>query len=216
MKNIITLLIVCTLCLTGRAGTTAMLSGIRVVETQDQLHPPRGKLGERGPYQFRRSTWRMHTSSSFELAENREVADVVAKRHYAWIETQLAAHGIEASPYNVAVAWNAGVNGVIRGTAPAGSHDYANRVLNIASTLVEPAAIPNEMPRPAWQAPVLVSNETVSKPEKPVAPAAVLTVVATQPKQYVVSTDSPGRRDLIEVRYQSDPIMLAFSGSGVL
>ena len=84
----------------------------------------------------------MHTSSSFELAENREVANTVAKRHYAWIEDQLRTNGIESSPYNVALAWNAGVNAVIRGTAPAVAYDYATRVVNVAN------ALPPEAPKP--------------------------------------------------------------------
>ena len=137
MKTILILIIAGSLFVTVRAGTDAVLRGIRIVETQDQSHPPRGKLGERGPYQFRRSTWRMHTSSSFDLAENREVANTVAKRHYAWIETQLRANRVEPSSYNVALAWNAGVNAVIRGSAPAVANDYATRVLNIAATLVD-------------------------------------------------------------------------------
>lgn len=189
--------------MTGRAGTDAVLSGIRVVETQDQLHPPRGKLGERGPYQFRRSTWRMHTSSSFELAENREVANTVAKRHYAWIEAQLRANGIESSAYNVAVAWNAGVNAVIRGSAPAVAHDYATRVINIANALAADVAKPQPaQPRLAQEA------------DQAVAPTALPAPV--QAPKFLVSTDFPGLSELIEVRYETNPIMLAYSRNSPL
>lgn len=205
MKSILTLIIVGALCVTGQASTNAVLRGIRIVETQDQLHPPRGKLGERGPYQFRHSTWRMHTSSSFDLSENREVANTVAKRHYAWIETQLLANGIEASTYNIALAWNAGVNAVIRGNAPAVAHDYATRVLNIAST----SAIPDETPQPAWQAPTLV---TVEKPNLPPAPEVIPTptpVVA--PAMEVVSIKTSEQNKTLEVRYYGNPILLALN-----
>jgi hypothetical protein len=209
MKTILTLLIAGALCVTGRASTNAVLSGIRIVETQDQLHPPRGKLGERGPYQFRRSTWRMHTSSSFELAENREVSNTVAKRHYAWIEAQLRANGIDSSPYNVALAWNAGVNAVIRGAIPAVCHDYATRVMNIASALSDGA--PKAQPSPR-----LATEETPAQPEKPAAPAASAEPVPAPMPRFLVSTDFPGRTELIEVRYQTDPIMLAYSRNSPL
>jgi len=209
MKTILTLLIAGAFCVTGQASTNAVLSGIRIVETQDQLHPPRGKLGERGPYQFRRSTWRMHTSSSFELAENREVANTVAKRHYAWIEAQLLANGIASSPYNVALAWNAGVNAVIRGAIPAVAHDYATRVINIAS------ALPDDAPQPS-RALMLATAESPAQPEKPATPAAAPEPVPAPAPRFLVSTDFPGLTELIEVRYQTDPIMLAYSRSSTL
>jgi hypothetical protein len=212
MKTILTLIIVGALCLTGRASTNAVLRGIRIVETQDQLHPPRGKLGERGPYQFRRSTWRMNTSSSFDLAENREVANTVAKRYYAWIEAQLQANGIEPSSYNVALAWNAGVNAVIRGNAPAVAHNYATRVLNLASTEVEPAIIPEEKPKPAWPAPVLVLDETPAKPNQTPALETISSpVVPVLPASNVVSSTSSEQSNPVELRYYADPILLALN-----
>lgn len=202
--------------MTGRASTNAMLCGIRTVETQDKPSPPRGKLGERGSYQFRRSTWRLHTTSSFDLAENREVANTIAKRHYAWIEAQLKANGIDPSPYNVALAWNAGVNAVIRGKVPNVAHDYAARVVNIAGTVPvykTPAPTP---PKPAWRAPVLVLDEASSASESPVTTSvASATAPVSAPAQEtpVVSADSAESSTSIEVRFNSDPIMLAFNRS---
>jgi len=204
MKSILTLIILGALCLTSRAGTNAVLRGIRIVETQDQLHPPRGKLGERGPYQFRRSTWRMHTSSSFDLAENREVANTVAKRHYAWIEAQLRANGVEPSSYNVALAWNAGVNAVIRGNAPAVSNDYATRVLNIAATL------PDEKPEPARAAPDLALDETPVEPTPPTVSEVAAAPVAPPP-EVVVASACPTQDNAVEVRYYSNSILLALN-----
>lgn len=223
MKTILTLLIAGALCVTGRATTNAMLCGIRVVETQDQPHPPRGKLGERGPYQFRRSTWRMHTSSSFDLAENREVANTIAKRHYVWIEATLRANGIEPSPYNVALAWNAGVNAVIRRRAPAVSHDYATRVLNVAGTILDRKA-PVHKTKPAWRAPILMEEETVaSTPETSATsqessapgtvPVAILASVEPSPVTNIASAESSAQSDPVEVRFHSDPILLAFCQS---
>lgn len=211
MKSILTLFIVGALSVTGRADTDAVLRGIRIVETQDQLHPPRGKLGERGPYQFRRSTWRMHTSSSFALAENREVSNTVAKRHYAWIEEQLASRGVDTNPYNVALAWNAGVNAVIRGSAPAVARDYARRVINIASTFVAEAAEP--APKPAWQPPTITVDEAPQKPNLPPDSVTVepepVSVASTSTA--VSETTETLQDDGVNVRYYSDPIMLALN-----
>jgi hypothetical protein len=206
MKTILTLIIFGALCLTGRASTNAVLRGIRIVETQDQLHPPRGKLGERGPYQFRRSTWRMHTSSSFDLAENRDVANTVAKRHYAWLEAQLKANGIAPSSYNIALAWNAGVNAVIRGSAPAVANDYATRVLNIASTLAD------EQPEPALPPASVASDETPAQPN----PAPALEVSSTPvpvvvPATVVVASATLAPDNGMEVRYYSNSILLALN-----
>ncbi len=208
MKTILTLIIVGALCLTGRAGTHTVLHGIRIVETKDQTHPPRGKLGERGPYQFRRGTWRMHTSSHFDLAENREVANTVAQRHYAWIQAQLHANGCEPSPYNVALAWNAGVNAVIRGNAPAVAHDYANRVLNIASTLSD------EIPTPAAPASALAEVEPTAKPNPiPVLEPISIPVPAVTPAVVVASSPAPVpvQDEPHAVRYYTNSILLALN-----
>jgi len=205
MKTILTLIIAGSLCVTSRAGTDAVLRGIRIVETQDQSHPPRGKLGERGPYQFRRSTWKMHTSSSFDLAENREVANTVAKRHYAWIEAQLRANGVEPSSYNVALAWNAGVNAVIRGSAPAVANDYATRVLNIAATLVD------EERQPSAPAPAVAVDETPAEPNQMLAPEVSAPALSVSPAEAVVARALPSQDNLVEVRYYSNSILLALN-----
>lgn len=228
MKTIFALLIAWTLGLTSYAYTDAMLCGIRIVETQDQLHPPRGKLGERGPYQFRRTTWRMHTSSSFDLAENRSVANTVAKRHYAWIEAQLKANGVAPSEHNVAMAWNAGVNAVIRGRVPAVARDYANRVVNIASSMPEPASTPEpDTQEMLAEAPPAPQTETPATAIVAAAPAAADIPVSPAPNtdtaapastaasdvvptEYVY-TVPPSANDPIQVRFHTSPIMLAFS-----
>lgn len=226
MKTILTLIIVGAVSLNSQASTNAVLRGIRVVETQDQLHPPRGKLGERGPYQFRRSTWRMHTKSSFDLAENREVANTVAKRHYAWIETQLEANGVSASPYNVAMAWNAGVNAVIRGRVPAVARDYASRVLNIAGTYgtdapaepveSETVMVAEETPAPAPQSEAIATQVAAATTQSPVEASATTNDATTDvvsansvPTEYVY-TVPPSADDPVPVRFHTSAIMLAF------
>lgn len=109
----------------------AFLRAIRTVETGDCEKPARGALGERGAYQFRHSVWRQHTSRPFHLAEVRHEADAVALIHLEWIRSYLLNNGVPATYHNVAMAWNAGVGNVKRGSIPYQSRDYAQRVLNL-------------------------------------------------------------------------------------
>ena len=147
----------------------------------------------------------MHTSSSFDLAENREVANTVAKRHYAWIETQLRANRVEPSSYNVALAWNAGVNAVIRGSAPAVANDYATRVLNIAATLVD------EESEPARPAPAVVVDEAPAEPNQMLAPEVSAPAVSVASVEVVVAQASSSQDSPVEVRYYSNSILLALN-----
>ena len=96
-----------------------------------------GRFGELGPYQFRPGTWRMHTAKPFRQAINREVADEVAVKHYEWIKRTLEQAGAEASVFNIAMAWNCGVDAVLSGRAPSVSYHYAERVTNLVQTLKE-------------------------------------------------------------------------------
>ncbi|MBI2497279.1 MAG: hypothetical protein HYV75_04935 [Opitutae bacterium] len=108
-----------------------------------------GRYGELGPYQFRPGTWRMHTDKPFHLAVKREVADEVAVKHYEWIKRTLKQHGVEASVFNIAMAWNCGVEAVLNGRAPTVTYHYAERVTNLVDTLkqrVRPVAAEEKAP----------------------------------------------------------------------
>jgi hypothetical protein len=96
-----------------------------------------GRFGELGPYQFRPGTWRMHTDKPFRQAVQRAVADEVAIKHYEWIKRTLEQRGVEASVFNIAMAWNCGVEAVLSGRAPSVSYNYAERVTNLVDTLKE-------------------------------------------------------------------------------
>jgi hypothetical protein len=91
-----------------------------------------GSKGELGPYQVRRDTWRLHTTKSFSLANDRATADEVAVMHYEWIKQGLTEAGIEASAFNIAMAWNCGLGAVKRGRVPTVSYHYAEQVRNLA------------------------------------------------------------------------------------
>ncbi len=77
----------------------------------------------------------MHTDQPFSAALDRRCSDAVAVRHFEWLKTRLERAGFEASPYNIALAWNAGLNAVLKNQAPAASHNYAGRVHNLATEL---------------------------------------------------------------------------------
>ncbi len=94
-----------------------------------------GAHGELGPYQFRPSTWRMHTTQPFALAVDRARADEVAVRHYEWIRRGLLNAGITPTPYTIALAWNAGLDPVINDRVPSASYAYAEQVSNLVASM---------------------------------------------------------------------------------
>lgn len=109
----------------------AMLEAIHNLENPRNLTRP-GRHGELGAYQFRATTWRMHTQAPFRQALDRATSDEVAVKHYEWLRRGLTAAGVPATSYNIALAWNAGLEGTIRGTAPRAAHYYAERAANLA------------------------------------------------------------------------------------
>jgi hypothetical protein len=94
-----------------------------------------GPHGELGPYQFRLPTWRMYTKRPFALAAQRQNADEVAVQHYEWLKRGLQSAGINPTPYNIALAWNAGLDHVVKDRVPAGSYAYAEQVANLVNSL---------------------------------------------------------------------------------
>jgi len=125
------------LLLQGRARASQRwetLQAIHWVENPDDLETP-GPFGELGPYQFRSETWRRYTGRPFRQALDRKASDEVAVKYYESIKSSLERSGVAATAYNIAMAWNAGINAVVNDTAPASSHDYASRVENLAVEL---------------------------------------------------------------------------------
>ncbi len=101
------------------------------MENPNNLTKP-GPFGELGAYQFRASTWRMHTTAPHTQALDRQISDTVAVRHYEWLKRGLEAAGKPVTPYNIALAWNGGLSAVLAGKSPAVAHDYAQRATNLA------------------------------------------------------------------------------------
>ena len=125
------------LMFTGNALAASRWETLEAIHTvENPSNSPRpGRFGELGAYQFRATTWRMHTSRPFGEAVDRQKSDEVAVRHYEWLKSTLTRAGVEASTYNIALAWNAGANAVITGRLTAASRNYAERVQNLATAL---------------------------------------------------------------------------------
>lgn len=97
----------------------------------------------------------MHTDKPFSLAVHKPVADEIAVKHYEWIKRTLEQRGVEANVFNIAMAWNCGVEAVLSGRAPVVSYNYAERVTNLVETFkqrVRPVAVEaNKPPTPGAQ-----------------------------------------------------------------
>ncbi len=119
------------------------LQAIHWVENPHNSAKP-GPCGELGAYQFRESTWRMHTRVPFRHAIDRTHADAVAVRHYEWIKRGLVRAGFPVTPYHVALAWNGGLTATLRGRVSAATRNYAERVSNLAVQLSETRVVQDQ------------------------------------------------------------------------
>lgn len=105
------------------------LRAIREVESGDN---PRkiGKLGERGTYQFRKSTWQMmKTRLPFRLASNRSASDIVASAYLNYLRerTRERCGKCNVTYWGLALDWNAGpARKYVNYLA---AYDYADRVM---------------------------------------------------------------------------------------
>ena len=88
-----------------------------------------GALGEEGPYQIRAITWRQHMPGiAFARAVHEPTARACALKHLAWLARNLEARGVPATAFNLAAAWNAGLDRYTTGRAPERAYAYALRV----------------------------------------------------------------------------------------
>lgn len=165
------LLLVSALAFTIKASADDRWETLRAINWVENPtnHTRMGRFGELGPYQFRPGTWRMHTRKPFQLAIQREAADEVAVIHYEWIKSRLEAAGVDASAFNIAMAWNTGVDNVINGRAPSVSYNYAERVVNLVHTFHQRALAADAnkargVVLPATPAPAAVVVPSLDKP----------------------------------------------------
>lgn len=101
-----------------------LLRAIALVETGGD---PRavGRAGERGSFQMTPAV----------VASSGGYGEREAARHLRFIERQFEHAGIAPLPFNLALAWNAGLGAVQRGSAPLASYEYARRVENTFQAL---------------------------------------------------------------------------------
>lgn len=116
----------------------ALLAAIHHLENPRNLTRP-GAHGELGAYQFRPTTWQLHTTAPFTQALNRTMSDLVAEKHYEWIKRGLQRARVPATSYNIALAWNSGVAAVVNRRAPRAAHRYAQRAVNLLATFLPPS-----------------------------------------------------------------------------
>ena len=103
------------------------LACIAAVETR--RNKKLGAHGEKGSYQFTRSTWQSLTSLPFSAADDDMHADQVAAFYFNKLRYGLLSRGLDVTVRNLAVAWNGGVNSVLlHKWANADVRDYGVRV----------------------------------------------------------------------------------------
>lgn len=124
----------------------AFLEAVAIVETNGN---PRavGSLGERGLYQFTRTTWKQHTKRSHYEAHDPNYSTVIARKHYDWLYQHLSNRGFPPSPYWLAVAWNSGLKRTTSGRFPSVSRQYAERVTNLVFDSERQLLVMNRVPR---------------------------------------------------------------------
>lgn len=100
------------------------LRAVALVESGDN-HAAVGALGERGQFQMTPAV----------VASSGGYGQHAAEKHLRLLEKQLLAAGVSVQPFNLALAWNAGIGAVQRGQAPMAAYDYALRVRNLCAVL---------------------------------------------------------------------------------
>lgn len=102
-----------------------LLQAVSLVETGGNPHAV-GRAGERGEFQMTPAV----------VAEVGGYGRREAEAQMRRLARLLEHAGIDPQPFNLALAWNAGIGAVKRGRAPASSYDYAVRVRNCYEALV--------------------------------------------------------------------------------
>jgi hypothetical protein len=101
-----------------------LLTAISMVETGGDKNAV-GSRGERGEFAMIPSVVAQHGGYTRKDAES----------HAVLVQKRLVANKIDPNPFNIALAWNAGIGAVIRGNAPVKSYQYAVRVNNLYESI---------------------------------------------------------------------------------
>jgi hypothetical protein len=171
-----------------------------------------GSRGELGPYQFRSSTWRMHTQKPFNMAIDRATADEVAISHYEWIKRGLDNAGVDPNTHNIAMAWNCGLSAVIAGHVPAESYRYAEQVSNLVESFEQRAQA--QAQAKAAEAQVVVVSTHDPAPSQAQSEFQVQFAPETIEPHFVLLTDADAPRLIVagqRPRYVVAPATLRFA-----
>jgi hypothetical protein len=105
----------------------AMLLALAQVETPHGVPAQPGPAGETGRWQL---TPAVRRDREAELrARGERVTDAaLARAQVVWLQDQLGRAGVDPNPFNIALAWNCGLQRAISGRAPERSYDFARRV----------------------------------------------------------------------------------------
>ena len=96
-----------------------------------------GRRGERGPFQFLRSTWSDYSAESFALARvDGPEGWYVARCHASFIRDEMEKHGLPQTAYTFALIWKAGIGHVLEYRTTAEDKDYAERGENVYLELI--------------------------------------------------------------------------------
>lgn len=87
-----------------------------------------GQCGELGGFQFRERAWHCFTRKPFSFAAIPDEARPVAREYVETIIRALESKGIVATPYLVAITWNAGIKTALAQIKPRSVMCYAQRV----------------------------------------------------------------------------------------
>ncbi len=147
------------------------------VETPHGVPTEVGPFGEEGRWQIVPAVRADRTRELVARGE-RVTERALAAAHVRWIERTLMREGVDPLPFNIALAWNAGVHQATRGRAPVSAYHFAARVVNLTAYATE-------------QERSYVMSTSTASPEALFAAAEVARVVSLE--EWAVRLLHPGR-----------------------
>lgn len=106
----------------------AIVLALAMVETPNGVPAKPGPHGETGRWQLTPAV-RHDRKLDLQLRGNNAPTDEqLATEHVRWLILSLEVRGVDATDFNIALAWNAGLSQACSGRAPEASYDFARRV----------------------------------------------------------------------------------------
>lgn len=100
---------------------------LALVETPQGVPPRPGRAGETGHWQLTPAV-RADRGRELRAAGLVVTDEALVRAQVRWLEREMARAGVDALPFNVALAWNCGLTRTLSGGAPLASYDFARRV----------------------------------------------------------------------------------------